>query len=299
MVKIRVPATSANMGPGFDSLGVALNMYNTFNAKEMEKGLKITGCSRVFNNENNLVIKSMKRCFEEIGYIYKGIELNINASIPVSRGLGSSAACIVGGVMAANEIAGRYLSKEDILKIAAGIEGHPDNISPAIFGGMTVSIKDVDKIYYEKINISRNINFCAIIPEFKLSTDISRSVLPKEVPFGDAVFNIGRAALLITALERGRTDLIKICCSDKLHQDYRGFLINNYNEITKKCSELNSLGVFLSGAGPTIMVIINNKNVDIIENLKGYLDTLKDRWKVKKLNIDYKGAAVIKEEKNG
>jgi len=299
MFKIKVPATSANMGPGFDSLGIALNIYNTFHAEEIENGLKITGCSPRYKDENNLVIKSMRKCFDEIGYKAKGIELNMNCRIPISRGLGSSAACIVGGVIAANEIAGVKLSKEDILRIAAEIEGHPDNISPAIFGGMTISVKEGEKVYSEKINIGRNISFCAIIPDFKLSTDKSRGVLPKEIPFVDAVFNVGRAALLITALQRGKADLIKIGCRDRLHQDYRGFLINNYNEITEKCSELDSLGVFLSGAGPTIMSIINKKDVNFTESLQAYLDTLKDKWEVKKLKIDYKGAAVIKEEKNG
>jgi len=287
------------MGPGFDSLGIALNIYNTFHAEEIENGLKITGCSPRYKDENNLVIKSMRKCFDEIGYKAKGIELNMNCRIPISRGLGSSAACIVGGVIAANEIAGVKLSKEDILRIAAEIEGHPDNISPAIFGGMTISVKEGEKVYSEKINIGRNISFCAIIPDFKLSTDKSRGVLPKEIPFVDAVFNVGRAALLITALQRGKADLIKIGCRDRLHQDYRGFLINNYNEITEKCSELDSLGVFLSGAGPTIMSIINKKDVNFTESLQAYLDTLKDKWEVKKLKIDYKGAAVIKEEKNG
>jgi len=298
MIKIKVPGTSANMGPGFDTLGIALNIYNTFIVKEIETGLAISGCSSNYKNENNLVIKSMRRCFNEIGYKAKGIELNMNCHIPISRGLGSSAACIVGGVMAANEIAGSSLSKEDVLKIATEIEGHPDNISPAVYGGMTVSVRDGQEVYSEKINVSRNIKFCAVIPDFKLSTDKSRSVLPDNIPFSDAVFNVGRVSLLIAAMQSGRSDLIKIGCRDKLHQDYRGFLINNYNDITKKCMELNSMGVFLSGAGPTIMAIIHNRNIDFKENLKLYLDTLNNKWKIKKLKIDYQGAIIVKEDKN-
>lgn len=298
MIKIKVPGTSANMGPGFDTLGIALNIYNTFLVKEIETGLVISGCSSRYKNENNLVIKSMRRCFDELGYKAKGIELNMNCHIPISRGLGSSAACIVGGVMAANEIAGSSLSKEDVLKIATEIEGHPDNISPAVYGGMTVSVKDGKNVYSEKINVSRSIKFCAVIPDFKLSTDKSRSVLPENIPFSDAVFNVGRVSLLIAAMQSGRSDLIKIGCRDKLHQGYRGFLINNYDEITKKCMELNSMGVFLSGAGPTIMAIIHNSNTDFKENLKLYLNTLNDKWEVKKLKIDNQGAIAVKEDKN-
>lgn len=296
MIKIKVPATSANMGPGFDSMGIALSLYNTFHVRETDAGLMITGCIPKYKNENNMVIKSMRTCFRKIGYKPKGIELNMNCRIPISRGLGSSAACIVGGVFAANEIAGGKLSKEDMLSIAAGIEGHPDNISPAIFGGMTVSVKEGDKIYSEKIKISRDLRFCAMIPDFRLSTEKSRSVLPREVTFGDAVFNTGRAAFLIAAMQSGSPIMINIGCRDKLHQDYRSFLINNYNEITDKCRELNSYGTFLSGAGPTIMAIIKNKNDDFLEKLKLYLDTLEDKWEVKKLKIDCNGAAISKEE---
>jgi homoserine kinase len=292
MIKITVPATSANFGPGFDCLGIALNLYNTFIFEAIEKGIEFIGCSEEFKNEDNLVYTSMKKCFEEIGYNPSGIRINMQCDIPVSRGLGSSAACILAGVMAANEMAGGPLNKAEILKVAVEIEGHPDNIAPALYGGMAVSIKDEEKIYVEKIKLNSELKFCALIPDFTLSTQLSRSVLPKEIPYRDALFNIGRTALLIAALTNGNLDMIKIGCEDKLHQSYRGKLINNYEDIIRKCGELNSKAVFLSGAGPTIMNIINVEDEDFIEEITKYVSKFQNKWIAKPLDVDYKGAVI-------
>jgi homoserine kinase len=292
MIKITVPATSANLGPGFDCLGIALNLYNTFIFEEIEKGIEFIGCSEEFKNEDNLVYTSMKKCFEKIDYKPSGIRIEMQCDIPVSRGLGSSAACILAGVMAANEMAGGPLNKAEILEIAVEIEGHPDNLSAALYGGMAVSIKDEEKIYVEKVKLNSELKFCALIPDFTLSTQMSRSVLPKEISYKDALFNIGRTALLIAALSNGNLDMIKTGCEDKLHQSYRGKLINNYEDIIRKCGELNSKAVFLSGAGPTIMNIINVDDDDFIEKLINYVSNLQNKWIAKPLDVDYKGAVI-------
>jgi homoserine kinase len=292
MIKIRVPATSANLGPGFDCLGIALNLYNTFTFEEIDKGIEFVGCSEKFKNEDNLVYISMKKCFEKIGYTPSGIRIEMQCDIPVSRGLGSSAACILAGVMAANEIGGAGLNRAEILKIAVEIEGHPDNLAPALYGGMAVSIKDKTEIYVEKIKLNRELNFCALIPDFTLSTEKSRSVLPKEISYKDALFNIGRTALLITALSNGNMDMLKVGCEDKLHQSYRGKLIENYEDITEKCRELNSKAVFLSGAGPSIMNIIDEENQDFIRGITEYIENLENKWTVKPLSVDYSGAII-------
>lgn len=292
MIKIRVPATSANLGPGFDCLGIALDLYNTFIFEEIEKGIEFIGCSDEFKNEDNLVYTSMKKCFEKIGYNPGGIRIRMQCDIPVSRGLGSSAACILGGVMGANEIAGGVLNKGEILEIAVEIEGHPDNLAPALYGGMAVSVKDDSKIYVEEIKLNRKLNFCALIPDFTLSTEKSRSVLPKEISYKDALFNIGRTALFIAALSNGNMDVIKVGCEDRLHQRYRGKLIESYEEITEKCRELNVKAVFLSGAGPTIMTIINEGNEGFIDEITKYVSNLKSEWIVKQLDVDYKGAII-------
>lgn len=292
MVKIRVPATSANLGPGFDCLGVALNLYNTFTFEEIDKGLEFIGCSEKFMNEDNLVYTSMKKCFEKIRYTPSGIRIEMQCDIPVSRGLGSSAACILAGVMAANEIAGGALNKAEVLEIAVEIEGHPDNLAPALYGGLAVSIKDEKKIYVEKIKLNGELNFCALIPNFTLSTEKSRSVLPKEISYKEALFNIGRTALFIAALSNGNMDILKVGCEDKLHQSYRGKLINNYDHISEKCRELNSKAVFLSGAGPTIMNIIDEEDVEFIPKIIEYVASFEDKWTVKPLGVNYKGAII-------
>ncbi len=292
MVKITVPASSANLGPGFDCLGIALNLYNTFTFEEIGKGLEFIGCREEFKNEDNLVYTSMKKCFEKIGYTPSGIRIKMHCDIPVSRGLGSSAACILGGIMGANELAGGVLSKAEILEIATEIEGHPDNLAPALYGGMAVSVKDDRQIYVEEIKITRALNFCALIPDFTLSTEKSRGVLPKEVSYKDALFNIGRTALLITALNNGNMGMLKVGCEDKLHQSYRGKLINNYENITKKCRELNSKAVFLSGAGPTIMNITDEKDKEFAQGISEYIAKLEDKWTVKQLSVDYSGCVI-------
>lgn len=294
MVSIKVPATSANMGPGFDCLGVALDLYNHFEIEETASGLEITGCDEFYRNETNLIYTSMQKCFEVLKYQPKGLKININSNIPISRGLGSSAACIVGGITAANELAEGKLNKAQLLEISNSIEGHPDNVTPALMGGMTIAVQDKGKVYYENVKIADNLHFCAIIPDFTLSTIEARAALPNNLTYGDAIFNISRATLLVTALANGSYDLIKYACEDALHQPYRSKLIPGYDEIVQKSKELECLGVFLSGAGPTIMAIIKSTDKSFISNMQRFLDTLKDKWIVKKLNIDNQGTVVSK-----
>lgn len=288
--KIKVPGTCANLGPGFDSLGLALNIYNTYHMEEIENGIEITGCQREFADENNLVYTSMVHCFKEIGYEPKGIKIHMDTEIPISRGLGSSAACILAGVMGANLIGGSPLDKEEVFKMATKIEGHPDNIAPALFGGLVVSIMEGDDIYYNKIDVHRGIKFLALIPDFTLSTREARGVIPKTIDFKDAVFNVSRVSLLISSLINGEFGLLKYGVKDALHQNYRGKLIPDYFEIVKTCEELGSLGAILSGAGPTIMNIVREEDKDFEGKIQEYLKSLDHKWEVKELHLDLRGA---------
>ncbi|MBU5298477.1 homoserine kinase [Clostridium sporogenes] len=292
MIEVRVPATSANIGPGFDCLGVAVNMYNKFFVEEIKEGLIFEGCEDKFKNEENLIYVAMKKCFDKIGYKPTGLRIKIESDIPVSRGLGSSAACVVGGIVSANELAGRVLNKKELLDLAVEVEGHPDNVNPAFCGGMTVSISDNKEIIYSKVKVSEGIKFCALIPDFTLSTEKARTVLPKSIDYKDGIFNIGRTALMVSALNNGDFHLIKYACKDKLHQDYRAKLIENFYSIKKQCEKLNSLGVFLSGAGPTIMVMIKEEENYFSKNIKVFLDTLKNKWEVRELKIDNIGTII-------
>lgn len=292
MIEVRVPATSANIGPGFDCLGVAVNMYNKFFVEEIKEGLIFEGCEDKFKNEDNLIYVAMKKCFDKIGYKPTGLRIKMESDIPVSRGLGSSAACVVGGIVSANELAGRVLNKKELLDLAVEVEGHPDNVNPAFCGGVTVSISDNKEIIYSKVKVSEGIKFCALIPDFTLSTEKARTVLPKSIDYKDGIFNVGRTALMVSALNNGDFHLIKHACKDKLHQDYRAKLIENFYSIKKQCEKLNSLGVFLSGAGPTIMVMIKEEENYFSKNIKVFLDTLKNKWEVRELKIDNIGTII-------
>lgn len=296
MINVRVPATSANMGPGFDCLGVALQLYNHYSVEKTGEGLEIIGCDEAFCNESNLVYTSMQKCFQVLNYSPRGLRITINSSIPISRGLGSSAACIIGGIVAANELAGGRLTKAQLLEIANEIEGHPDNVTPALLGGMVIAVQNQGKVYYDKVFLSDNLRFCAFIPDFTLSTKEARAVLPKSLTYTDAIFNISRSSLLVTALANGNYKLIKYACEDALHQPYRSKLIPSYDEIMKKSKELGCLGVFLSGAGPTIMVLLPKDNETFIDAMQDYLSVLNTKWTIRELNIDHEGILVTKDE---
>lgn len=292
MLKLRVPATSANMGPGFDCLGIALNMYNHYYIEEIDSGIQWEGCEEQYKNKDNLLYVSMQSCFERIGYTPKGLKIKMECNIPISRGLGSSAACIVAGVVAANELAGGVLNQKELLELATEIEGHPDNIAPALFGGMLVSVKEKSDVYFDRLKIAEGLKFCAIIPDFSLSTKTAREVLPKQIPYEHGVFNVGRTALMISALVSGKFELLKLGCEDKLHQIYRGELIENYKDIVEKCKELNSLGVFLSGAGPTIMVALRKEETQFYNGIKEFLRILNSKWTVTELIPSFEGVVV-------
>lgn len=299
MIKIRVPATSANMGPGFDSLGIAFNLYNEFEFSEEGIENKFYGFKEEFCNEENIVYKAMITCFEKCNYKSKGIKINLlREDIPISRGLGSSSTCIVAGLLGANNIMGNPLTVDELFKIGVEIEGHPDNIAPAFFGGMVVSVLEDGEAVYNKIDIKSGITFVAIIPNFELSTSTARKVLPKEVSLKDAIYNISRVSLMISAFVNGNYGLLKYGCKDAIHEKYRSPLIKNYDLVYNKCISFGALSCFLSGAGPTIMVLIKNDEKEIVNKIKDFLRSENISWKVKELAIDNLGAIVYKGDTN-
>ncbi|NNU77721.1 homoserine kinase [Clostridium estertheticum] len=289
MFEIKVPATSANMGPGLDTLGVAFKLYNRFIVEEIESGLEIFGCNKEFANNNNLVYTSMLKTFKKLQKDPKGVRLTFKTEIPVSGGLGSSATCILAGITAANRLYGDVLTKQEVLNYACEIEGHPDNITPAMIGGMTVSIMNEGANHYNKIPINGSIKFCALIPKLQLSTKSSRAVLPETIPFKDAVYNVGMVSMLIVSLVNGDYEGVKLACKDKLHQPYRMGLIKNYSQISSFVKESEALGVFLSGAGPTIMVMLKKDDSTTEGKLKEFLKGLSGSWETLNLEIDEDG----------
>jgi len=288
MVKVTVPATTANIGPGFDTLGLALQMYNIYTFEEIEEGLIIEGCLDIYKDENNLVYKAFTCTAKKIGAVVKGLKITMETEIPVSRGLGSSSACIVGGVYGANALYNGGLSKDELFKIAVDIEGHPDNIAPAVYGGLTASIVDEEKPYCMKYNISEKLYFCALIPDFETSTCEARKLLPQEISYKDAVFNVSRVAVLLKALENGDFDIINVSLKDKLHHKYRKILIHECDEVKRICIENGTAALFISGSGPTLMNIIENS--DFTNRIKNSIMKLEHNWEIKFLETDKKGA---------
>ena len=297
MIKVRVPATSANMGPGFDCMGIAVNLYNTFGFKEIEEGLKFSGMPEEFCNEDNVIYTAMKKCFEKGNYKYKGLEINIlNQDIPISRGLGSSSSCIVGGLIGANEIMGGKFSRDEIFEMAVEIEGHPDNVAPAVLGGMVVAIKEGDRFYYDKVKVKDDLKFVPIIPNFRLSTKEAREVLPTSLSMQDGVYNVGRAALMVSAFNNGNYELLKYACKDAFHENYRSKLIMGFDDVKNESYKNGALASFLSGAGPTIMSIISSEEKNFKDNIKKYLNDKSFCWDVHELSIDNEGAIIIEGE---
>lgn len=286
--RIAVPATSANMGPGFDALGLALGLYNTCEFRP-------TNDKEIFEEKirENLIYQAYKYAFDFYKKKPIPIVFDLEADIPVSRGLGSSAACIVMGIMAAFDIMGRDFDKKEILKIATSLEGHPDNVAPAIFGGAVVSILENDQVYLEKIAISDKFKFLALIPDFRLSTKKARDVLPETYPKADAIFNISRVAMLVLALESGSVANLKIALQDKIHQPYRFKLIPEIEKIEKIIEDSKAIAYYLSGAGSTIMLVLKADDQTSEKEIREKIGKLSNTYDLKALEIDKKGAFII------
>ena len=291
-MRIRVPASSANLGAGFDCFGIAWNMYNTIDFSLDTDGLRISGCEEEFCNESNLSYVAFKKTLDYAGRACPPVAISFGETqIPVSRGLGSSAALSAAGVIAADSLMGLNLADDEKLQIASLIEGHPDNVAPALFGGFTVSVTDGERAVSRNFPISDKLYFAAIIPPFRLSTALSRSVLPERPSRGDAVFNIGRAALFTKAIAEGDSKLIKVSMQDKIHQDYRFPWIDGWQEALAAAEKCGALACCLSGAGSTLLALSDNEDFGI--KLKNAILQIHPLWEVRSVQPDYNGARII------
>ncbi|MDO5478472.1 MAG: homoserine kinase [Clostridia bacterium] len=262
MIRVKVPATSANLGPGFDSMGLALGLYNEIEIEETEGGIEIVQEGFDYKNnspERNLVYRAMKTVFDECGKSPNGLKIKIESNIPATRGLGSSAACIIGGMVGANAMYG-LLGPSDILSLASKMERHPDNVTPCLMGGFTVSYFDGKKVTYSKIPLGEEISLAVVYPDSKLSTGKARTTLPYKVPHRDAAYNAAHSALLVSAIAGKRYNLLTEAMQDKLHQPYRIKMIPDMEEIFKIYKDAGAYGCYLSGSGPTLAAIIATKD---------------------------------------
>lgn len=282
MKTVKTFATSANIGPGFDTLGICFDIYNEYSYKANDY-YDLEGFDEKYSiPENNLIIKSYEYVLKKYNHNIVYLKLKqLVQNIPSTRGLGSSASCIVCGVLIANYILNIFLTKDEIFQLASEIEGHPDNVAPLIYGGFTCSYFD-NEFYQIKLNVHNDYKFYVCIPPFKLSTTLARNVLPKQVDLKTAVSNISHSIAMIKALENGNMKLLQSANNDLLHEPYRYPLINDANVIIDYAKKNNAI-CMISGAGPTLLLISK-------DNLE--LDIKLNDWIFKKVNINNQGAYV-------
>ena len=257
-ITVRAPATTANMGPGFDSMGMALELFNTISMERSDRfSISITGngAGELSTGPDNMVYRGVAAVYDSFGMRPPALALSCHNEIPLRRGLGSSAAAISGGMTAANLLLGSPLPLEDLLHLADEIEGHPDNVAPALFGGCQVVIREGDRLVSVRCPVDRKLSAVLLVPDVEIPTDEARAVMPRTVPMQDAVHNIGRAALLALALSRGDAGNLALATQDVLHQPYRAPLFPPMTHIFTAALEAGACGVFLSGSGSTILAL--------------------------------------------
>ena len=299
MIQVSVPATSANLGSGFDSLGIALTMQNRVWMEESDTlEIRCTDNVKVPTDESNLIFWAAKHLYEICGKKLPGLKIIQENNIPMARGLGSSSACIVAGILGANRMLGDVLDTQELLTLATAIEGHPDNVAPALLGGLTTSVFEGGQVYSVKREVDPSLCFAAVVPDYKLLTEAARAALPGQIPHRDAVYNLSRAALLPAAFCDGRHDLLPIATEDKLHQPYRIPLMPGSKEVFALAKECGALAVYVSGAGSTVMAVAERSGADAFyTRLEQGLEALEgldgcEAFTLLRLDADNTGATV-------
>ncbi len=264
-ITVKVPATSANMGPGFDCLGIALDIWNSVTVEVGGRGFEIYGHGEgeLPRDESNLVWASIARVFDETGRKMLPMSLTCYNGIPTTRGLGSSSAALVGGLMAGNELCGNPFDKGELLQVAADTEGHPDNVAPALFGGMQIAVVQDDRVLSAPVPVPDSLAAVLYVPNTPMPTEEARGLLKSAVSRSDAVFNIGRAALLVRALATGDLQHLDIATDDRLHQPARQTIFFPMKNIIRAALGAGALGAFLSGAGSTVLAFATEKEFTI------------------------------------
>lgn len=296
MVEVRVPASSANVGPGYDSFGIALTLYNSIRVSETDKGLYIKNINApeyIPINSNNLVYRAVIRAFDEVGYSPRGLKISQKSQIPMTRGLGSSSACIVGGLVAGNILSGRQLTSQRIFELANELEGHPDNVAPALFGGFCVSCIDDGKLLRQTIRLKNDIKFVAMVPKYYVGTRKSRNLIPEKIKTVDASFNLSHAASLALSFATGDYKNLSVYCKDKIHQQYRKTVVDDLDDIIEKSVECGALAAYLSGSGPTVIAIINGDDNHFIQKITDYFSKSDIKRDCILLSCDNTGAVAV------
>ena len=272
LVRVKAPATTANMGPGYDCLGMALDVWNTIEVEVLDSGepvVEVTGegAGELGTGRDNLVYRSMEFLFQDAGQEMPLVRIRCDNAIPLARGMGSSAAAIAGGLVAANAICSQDYTPNDLLEMAATIEGHPDNVAAAVLGGMQLVISDKteegSRLYAVSINVPPELHAVVFVPQVRIATEDARAVLPEKVTVADAVHNIGRVGLLVASMATNHPEYLAIATQDLLHQPYRQPLFPAMKVIFKAALDAGALGVFLSGSGSTVLALTQGREMTV------------------------------------
>ncbi|HHY93885.1 MAG TPA: homoserine kinase [Firmicutes bacterium] len=269
-LRVSVPASTANLGPGFDAVGLALDLFNVL---EVEPGdgefrVDVLGEGAGLPLAENLAARALQEAFRQAGQKLPPLRLRQTNRIPMGSGMGSSAAAVVGGLVLANALLGDPWPGERLLEMACELEGHPDNVAPALWGGLVVSCRSEAGIRFLRLEAPTELHAVLVVPEFVVSTARARQLLPEEVPFPDAVFNLGRTALLVGALVSRRYDLLREAMQDRLHQPYRAPLVPGMEEALEAAREAGALGAALSGSGPSLLAFAVGDSRPIAEAMQ-------------------------------
>lgn len=294
-VNVTVPATTANLGAGFDCIGAALTLYNQFSfTPATELSFSVTGAEaeRVKTDESNLAYQAFVKFYEHIGQTPPPVHIEIELGVPLARGLGSSATAIVGGLVGANRLAGEPLGDVEVMNLAIALEGHPDNVVPALIGGCRLAASDTSQNWAIcDIPWHKSIIPVVAIPNFELSTAEARRVLPTEVSRADAIFNAAHLGLLVRALQTGNSDWLRAALQDRLHQPYRQALIQGYEAVRAAALEAGAWGVVISGAGPTMLALVDKAQAAGVEReIAAAWQSAGVMADVRSLSIDLQGA---------
>jgi homoserine kinase len=295
-VHVRVPATSANLGPGFDALGLALALHNEVTASESDRvhvTIEGEGAGRLSPGAENVVARGVRHAYEAAGRPFKGVALACVNRVPTARGLGSSAAAWVGGLVAGNALLGGPLSRDALLALAARAEGHPDNVTAALMGGLTVSCATAEgRIASVALPVPAAVHWVVLVPEVTSATAEARAVLPPTFTRADAVFNVQRVALLLAALQSGRLDCLGEALDDRLHQPYRLRLFPWMPAVVKAARAAGALGCVLSGAGPSLLAAVRDDADGVARSMESALAAAGIRGRASALGVDTEGAVV-------
>lgn len=292
-VHVRVPATSANLGPGFDALGLALALHNEVTAEDGQ-GVTVRiegeGANRLPRDANNVVARGVRLAYEAAGREFKGCALACVNRIPPARGLGSSAAAWVAGLLAGNALVGAPLSKDAVLGLAARAEGHPDNAAAAIFGGLTVSCAGPEGFVAIALPVPASLAWVVLVPDVTSSTAEARALLPPSVPRADAVFNVQRVALLLASLQADRPATLTAALDDRLHQPYRLKLFPWMPQVVAAARAAGALGCVLSGAGPSLLAAVAGDGSAVAQAMESALRKAGVSGTARSFDVDATGA---------